>query len=297
MGAALAYYTAFSLSPLLLVIIAAAGLIVDEGVTQTAILHQFAGLLGTDGAHFIQTLLQSTQHKESGIISIVVSAITLFIGATSVFAELESDLNRIWRVGKKPINGVSHFLRIRFLSFGLVLAVGFLLVVSLMLSTAINAMATLFGQWHQQTAYLLDGLNFVISFGAITVLFALIYKLLPDVKIALSDVWFGATCTALLFSFGKYFIGLYLGRSAISSSFGAAGTFIVLMVWIYYSAQIFLLGAEFTYVYASNFGSLSGSLNGTIVKRPIAEAMATRKKGGASGKKYPNPADSPSKTK
>ena len=256
MGAALAYYTAFSLSPLLLVIIAVAGLMVDQGITQQAILRQFEGLLGADGARFVQTLLQSAQHKDSGILSIVISAITLFVGATTVFAELESNLNKIWKIDRKPVSGILHFVRTRILSFGLVLAVGFLLMVSLTLSTAINAMGTLFGNWYQQTAYVLDGLNFALLFASMTILFALIYKLLPATKIALSDVWVGSVITALLFSAGKYLIGLYLGRSAISSSFGAAGTFIVLMVWIYYSAQIFLLGAEFTYCYARKFGSL-----------------------------------------
>lgn len=261
MGAALAYYTAFSISPLLLVVIAAAGLIFDEGITQQAILRQFEGLLGTDGARFVQTLLESAQHKDSGIVSIVISAVTLFIGATTVFAELENDLNAIWKVNRdRPLpGGVLHFLRTRVLSFGLVLALGFLLVVSLLLSTAINAMGSIFGAWYNQAAYVLDGLNAVVSFGAITVLFALIYKLLPAARIALSDVWIGALITAVLFSIGKYLIGLYLGRSAISSSFGAAGTFIALMVWIYYSAQIFLLGAEFTYLYACEYGSLRGT--------------------------------------
>lgn len=262
MGAALAYYTAFSLSPLLLIVIAVAGLALDPGITQQAILQQFEGLLGTDGARLIQTLIESAQHKDSGIISITISAITLFIGATTVFAELENDLNQIWRVDRSQAiaaTGMLHFVRTRILSFGLVLAVGFLLMVSLVISTAINAMGTLFGTWYQQAAYIFDGLNFVVVFAATTVMFALIYKLLPAARIALSDVWVGAVITALLFSVGKFLIGLYLGRSAISSSFGAAGTFIALMVWIYYSAQIFLLGAEFTYIYARDFGSLSKS--------------------------------------
>lgn len=264
MGAALAYYTAFSLSPLLLIVIAVAGLIVDPGVTQQAILRQFEGLLGTDGARLVQTLLESAQNKDSGILSIVISAITLFIGATTVFAELENDLNQIWRVDRSQAiaaTGLLHFVRTRILSFGLVLALGFLLMVSLILSTAINALGAVFGAGYDQVAYVFDGLNFAILFAATTVLFALIYKLLPAAKIALSDVWVGALITALLFSVGKFLIGLYLGRSAISSSFGAAGTFIALMVWIYYSAQIFLLGAEFTYIYARDFGSLRDSSN------------------------------------
>lgn len=265
MGAALAYYTAFSLSPLLLVVISAAGLILDEGVTQHAIVRQFEGLLGAEGARLVQTLLESAQNKDSGIISLIVSAVTLFIGATTVFAELENDLNTIWKLDRdRPLpGGVLHFVRTRFLSFGLVLALGFLLIVSLILSTAINAMGSLLGMGYDQAAYVLDGLNTVVSFGALTVLFALIYKLLPGTRIALSDVWFGALITALLFSVGKYLIGLYLGRSAIASSFGAAGTFIALMVWIYYSAQIFLFGAEFTYIYAREHGSLHNAADAT----------------------------------
>lgn len=283
MGAALAYYTAFSLSPLLLVIIAVTGLLVDTGTTQQAILRQFEGLLGADGASFIQTLLESAQHKDSGIVSIVVSAVTLFIGATTVFAELENNLNIIWKVDKQRAldratpSGVLQFIRTRFLSFGLVLALGFLLMVSLTLSTAVNAMGMLFGAWYQQAAYVIDGLNFVLLFAATTVLFALIYKLLPAAKIAMSDVWVGALITALLFSIGKFLIGLYLGRSAISSSFGAAGTFIVLMVWIYYSAQIFLLGAEFTYIYASEYGSLSGNRRHSISKKENPDSNSKNK--------------------
>jgi membrane protein len=256
MGAALAYYTVFSLAPLLLMVIAVAGLFFGQEIAQGALMQEFDALIGSNGAQAIQAILKSAQNWEGGVISMVVSAITLFIGATTVFAELQRDLDLIWKAEKKAVpGGVWGFVRTRLLSFGLILGVGFLLIVSLALSAGIAALSTVWGDWLKNLETLLQIVNFAVSFAVITALFALIYKVLPNARIGWGDVWMGATVTSLLFSLGKFAIGLYIGKSAISSSFGAAGAFVVLIAWIYYSAQIFLLGAEFTYVYTCTRGS------------------------------------------
>lgn len=255
MGAALAYYTIFSLAPLLLIVIAVAGLAFGEAAATGALLAELEQLIGTRGAQAVQAILASAKDLEGGVLSLAIGAFTLFIGATTVLAELQSSLDRIWHARHQT--GVKGAVKTRLISFGLVLGVGFLLLVSLAINGAITAVGTVLGERFQQTEAVLQALNIGVSFGVITVLFALIYKLLPSVEIAWRDVWLGAAVTSLLFSLGKYLIGLYIGTSAISSSFGAAGALVVLMVWVYYSAQIFLLGAEFTYAFACRFGSLS----------------------------------------
>jgi membrane protein len=255
MGAALAYYTIFSLAPLLLMVTAVAGLIFGNDVAQGALLDQFEALIGSNGAQAIRAILNSARDVHGSLISIVISAITLFIGATTVFAELQRDLDLIWRAQQPRRSTLGKLLRTRLLSFGMIVGVGFLLIVSLAVSTAIAAISTLWGEWLQEVELVLHVVNFLVSFAIITVLFALIYKVLPHITIAWGDVWLGAALTSILFSLGKFLIGLYIGKSAISSSFGAAGALVVLIVWVYYSAQIFLLGAEFTYVYSYTYGS------------------------------------------
>jgi membrane protein len=255
MGAAVAYYTIFSLAPLLLILIAIAGLAVGDDVAQGAILQQFEGLIGSNGAQAVQAILQGASSTKGGVISLVVGAVTLFIGATSVFAELQRNIDLIWGATPRIENGVMRFVKIRLLSFAMIVGIGFLLIVSLAVSAGISAMALLWGSLFERWEIILQLLNTAVSFAVITVLFALIYKVLPSVKIAWSDVWLGAGFTAMLFSAGKFAIGLYIGKSALSSSFGAAGAFVVLIVWVYYSAQIFFLGTEFTYLYATQFGS------------------------------------------
>ncbi len=255
MGAAIAYYTMFSLAPLLLMVITIAGLIFGDEAARGALFGQLAGLVGKNGAEAIQAILSSSSSLSGGLVSIAVSVVTLFIGATSVFAELQADLDHIWKVEKPVATGVRGFVRTRLLSFGVILGVGFLLIVSLVASAAIAAVGLIWDHWLGGTETLLQALNFVVGFGVITTLFALIYKLLPSVRLAWSDVWIGAAATSLLFSIGKFLIGLYLGKAAISSSFGAAGTLVVVIVWVYYSAQIFLFGAEFTHCYATQHGS------------------------------------------
>jgi membrane protein len=258
MGGALAYYTLFSIAPVLIIVIAVAGFFLGPEAARGEIVTQLRGLLGEDGASAVQGLLESASEPEEGIIATISSIALLLLGATTVFAELQSDLDRIWRAEAKPLNGLWAFLRARLLSFGMILALAFLLLVSLVLSAALAVLGKWWGGWFEGWAVLLEILNFIVSFAITTGLFALIYKLLPRADIAWRDVWIGAAVTALLFAVGKFLIGLYIGRSGIASGFGAAGSFVVLLVWVYYSTQIFLLGAEFTWVYAHEYGSRRG---------------------------------------
>jgi membrane protein len=256
MGAALAYYTLFSLAPLLIIAIAVAGLVFGQDAARGEIVAQIQGLIGREGAIAVQGLLKSASAPAQDILATAVSIVTLVIGATTVFAELQSDLDRIWRVpAPARVNGIWSFVRSRLLSFGLVLGLGFLLLVSLVVSAAIAA----FGKWSygffEGRAAYLHTLNFGISFAITTALFALIFKLMPRASIAWRDVWVGAGVTSLLFEIGKLLIGLYLGTTSVASGFGAAGSLVVLLLWVYFSAQVFLLGAEFTWVCAHEYGS------------------------------------------
>src|SRR5512140_1961528 len=264
MGAALAYYTLFSLAPLLIIAIAVAGLVFGQDAARGEIVAQIQGLIGRDGAIAVQGLLKSASAPAQDILATAISIVTLVIGATTVFAELQSDLDRIWRVpAPVQINGIWSLLRSRLLSFGVVLGLGFLLLVSLVVSTAIAA----FGKWSYgffegREAYL-HALNFGISFAITTMLFAMIYKLMPRASIAWRDVWVGAAVTSLLFEIGKLLIGLYLGTTSVASGFGAAGSLVLLLLWVYFSAQVFLLGAEFTWVYSHEYGSKSAQMDQT----------------------------------
>lgn len=257
MGAALAYYTVFSLAPLLLMIVTIAGLAFGNDAARGAMLREFTQLIGSNGAEAIDAILSGANNTRQGTLSLIISAVTLFIGATTVFAELQRDIDIIWKVPKTSLrsHGLLGLLKVRLLSFTLIIGVGFLLIVSLVVSAGIAALSTLWGSWMVSMEVLLQTINFLISTSVFTVLFAFIYKLLPSTSIAWRDVWLGALVTSLLFAFGKFAIGLYIGKSAIASSFGAAGAFVVLIVWVYYSAQIFLLGTEFTHVYACTHGS------------------------------------------
>jgi len=256
MGAAIAYYTLFSIAPLLLIVIAIAGLVFGAEAAQNEIVAQLQGLIGQDGAIAVQGLLKSTNKPTQGVISAIVGVVTLMIGATTVFGELQSALDRIWEVpAAKKRGGIWPLLRQRLLSFGMVLILGLLLLVSLVLSAVLAALGKWWGGFFSEWQVLLQLVNFVASFAIVTGLFAAIYKLMPRAEIAWQDVWIGAIVTAFLFTVGKSLIGLYLGRTAVTSGFGAAGSLIVLLIWVYYSAQIFLLGAEFTWAYAHAGGS------------------------------------------
>jgi len=256
MGAALSYYTLFSLAPLLLLVIAVAGLLFDRDVARGQVMAQLGGLIGSEGARAIEDLLKSASRPTESVIASVLSVVTLLIGATSIFAELQSDLDRIWRApaAVRP-SGPWGLLRTRLLSFGLIVSIGFLLLVSLVVSAGLAAFGSWYGAWFPGWVITLQVLNQMISLAFMTALFALMYRILPSVRVAWQDVWRGAFVTALLFTIGKYLIGLYLGKAAVASGFGAAGSIVLLLVWVFYSAQIFLLGAEFTWVYAHSHGS------------------------------------------
>ena len=259
MGAALAYYTLFSLAPLLILVIAVAGLVFGNDAAQGQVVAQLRGLMGEDGAAAIQGLLKSASHPAESITAALVSVATLVIGATSVFAELQSALDRIWRApeARKP-SGLRGLLKTRMMSFGLIVSIGFLLLVSLVVSAGLAALGKWWGPWFADWAITLQVVNQVVSLIFVTVLFAMMYRVLPSVRVGWQDVWLGALATGLLFSVGKYAIGLYLGKAGVASGFGAAGSIVALLVWVFYSAQIFLLGAEFTWVYAHSHGSKAG---------------------------------------
>ena len=251
MGAALSYYTVFSLAPMLLIVIGVAGLVFGADAARGEIVNQLRGMMGEQGAVAVEELLKSASDPGKGILATIIGFVTLLIGATAVFAELQSALDRIWRTPAPPNeNGIWGIIRTRFLSFGLILGLGFLMIVSLVLSAALAAMGTWFGGLVGDWEFILQAVNFIVSFGVVTVVFAAIYKFMPHAKIAWPNVWVGAIVTALLFTIGKFLISLYIGKSGVASGFGAAGSFAVLLVWVYYSAQIFLLGAEFTWVYS-----------------------------------------------
>jgi membrane protein len=256
MGAALAYYTLFSLAPLLVIAIGVAGLVFGDEAARGQIFGQLDGLVGHDGAIAIQGLLKSVNHPAKSVVASILGTGTLMLGAMSVFNELQSDLDRIWRApAAQKQTGIWSLLRSRLLTFGMILAIGFLLLVSLVLSAGIAALGKWWGPYFGGWEVVLQVFNFIVSFGIVTVLFAMMYKILPRVKVAWRDVWIGAAVTSLLFTVGKFAIGLYLGKSGVTSGFGAAASIVVLLVWVYYSAQIFLLGAEFTWVYAHSHGS------------------------------------------
>ena len=251
MGAALSYYTVFSLAPMLLIVIGVAGLVFGADAARGEIVTQLRGLMGEQGAVAVEELLKSASDPGQGILATIIGFATLMVGATAVFAELQSSLDRIWRT-PAPINenGIWGMIRTRFLSFGLILGLGFLMIVSLVLSAALAALGNWWGSYLGNWEFVLQALNFIFSFAVVTVMFAAIYKFMPHAKIEWPNVWVGAVVTALLFTIGKFLISLYIGKSGVASGFGAAGSFAVLLVWVYYSAQIFLLGAEFTWVYS-----------------------------------------------
>jgi membrane protein len=255
MGGALAYYTLFSIAPVLIITIAVAGAVFGTEAAQGEIIGQLRGLLGDAGATAVEGLVESASKPTDGIVATLISIVLLVVGATTVFAELQSDLDRIWKVKSQSGGVFWGLLRTRLLSLGMILVLGFLLLVSLVVSAGLAAFGKWYGAWFEGWGVLLETLNFVLSFAVTTGLFAVIYKVLPSTAIVWHDVWIGAAVTSLLFAIGKLLIGLYIGTSGIASGFGAAGSFVVLLVWVYYSTQIFLLGAEFTHVYANARGS------------------------------------------
>jgi membrane protein len=273
MGAAISYYTVFSIAPLLIIVIAVAGLVWGRDAVQGEIVTQLTGLIGQEGAVGIQALIESANKPAKGVVATLISVGVLLVGATTVFAELQSALDRVWDVPpSQKASGIWATLRARLLSLGFILGLGFLLSVSLVFSAGVAA----FGGWANGLfpgwELLLQVVNTAISLGISSLLFAMIFKLMPQATVGWRDVWVGATVTAVLFEIGKALIGLYIGKSSVTSSFAAAGSLVVLLLWVYYSAQIFLLGAEFTWVFAHEHGSLRGQAD--TKADALAEAAA-----------------------
>jgi membrane protein len=243
----------FSLAPLLVIVIGIAGLVFGQEAAQGKIVEQVQGLVGEQGGEAVQTMLESAGKKDSGLVGSILGIGVLIFGATALFGQLQDALNTIWKVEPKPGRGVWGFIQDRFLSISMVLGLAFLLLVSLLASAFLAVLLEFLGKW--QVSVVGHIVNEVVSVVVFALMFALIYKFLPDAKISWRDVWLGAAITALLFEVGKFLIGLYLGHSGVASAYGAAGSLAVLLVWLYYSAQIFLFGAEFTKVYANRLGS------------------------------------------
>ena len=273
MGAALSYYTLFSIAPLLLIVISIAGLIFGEEAARGEIFGQLNGFMGSEAAAAIQGLLESVNKPAQGTVATTFGIVLVLIGATSVFSELQDAMDRIWRApARHQTSGIWGLLRARLLSFGMILSIGFLLIVSLVLEAMLSALSRwwspLFTGWETVTQII----NTTVSFALTTLAFAMIYKIMPRVKIDWRDVWIGAGVTAFLFTLGKFLIGFYIGKSGIASGFGAASSIVIVLIWVYYSAQIFLVGAEFTWVYAHLFGSRKGQT------RPLTQAPPAPRK-------------------
>lgn len=257
MGAALSYYSVFSMAPLLLIVISVAGLVFGEDAARGELFGQLAGLMGADAARTLESLLVSVNKPAQGIVSTLIGLAVLLIGATTVFGELQNALDRIWRApARNTQGGLWNLLHTRLLSFGMVLGIAFLLMVSLVLGAVVSALGKWWGSAFVGWEIVAQLLNVVLGFVLTTGVFAMIYKIMPRVRVRWYDVWIGAAITALLFTVGRFLIGLYIGKSGVASSFGAAGSLIVIFVWVYYSAQVFLMGAEFTWLYARQYGSM-----------------------------------------
>jgi membrane protein len=256
LGAALAYYTIFSLAPLLLIVIAIAGLAFGHDAAQNKIFEQLKGVMGPTTAVDVQEMVKNAAKPKSGTVATIIGIATLILGASGVFGQLKDALNTIWDVAPRKGGGILVLIKDRFLSFAMVFGVGFLLLVSLVIDTAITAMGTYATDHLPGGEALWHIVELVFSFCVITVLMAMIFRFLPDLRIEWRDVWLGATLTSLLFILGKYALGIYFAKSAVGSSFGAAGSLVIVLLWVYYSAQILLFGAEFTQVYARSHGSL-----------------------------------------
>lgn len=268
LAAALSYYTAVSVAPLLVLIVVIAGFFLGQEAAQSQLVEQLRTVMGPEGSQFLETVLQNADQPTLASAAGILSFLTLLWGSTNVFAQLQNSLNKIWNVERKPGGGVWATLRSRLLSFSMVLGVAFMLLVSLVLSTLL----TIFVDWGHGllpgSDWVWEAVNFLVSFGVITFLFAAIFKVLPDVYIAWRDVWLGAAVTALLFTIGKYLLGLYLANAG--SAYGAVGSLVVFLLWVFYSAQILFMGAEFTQVYARRFGSDIRPDKGAIVSRDLA---------------------------
>jgi membrane protein len=275
LSAALAYYAIFSIAPLILIAVAVAGLFFGENASQGQIYHSISSLMGPEGAKAVQSFVLASSIKSSGVIASIVGVGTLLIGATSFFAQLQFSLNQIWKVQPKPGTTVWALVRQRLLSFSLILIIGFLLLVSLLAGAVLSAIGKFASDHLPGGEALWQVLNFAFSFGVTTLLFAAIYKILPDVKLKWADVWAGGLMTAFLFTLGKFLIGLYLGHSGVDSTYGAAGSIVVILLWAYYSSAVLMFGAEFTRYYSEDLRQGHGPLElkvGSMWANPVAGA-------------------------
>jgi membrane protein len=261
-GAALSYYTFFAIAPLFVIALAVAGFWFGEETARKELFGQLNQLVGKEGGDAIQSVVTAASKSQAGFWATVLAGGTLVVAAMGVFVQLQNSLNKIWKVTPKLGTGFRNFIRHRMLSFAMVLGVGFLLLVSLICSASLAALGNFIGDYVTGKEVFLKTLNFAISLGIITVLFTMIFKFLPDVKIAWRDVWLGGFITALLFNLGKFLIGIYLGRSTLASVYGTMGSLVVMLVWVYYSAQILFFGAQFTFVYTSKFGTKPQAVRG-----------------------------------
>ena len=269
LASSLSYYTLFSLTPLLIIAIAVAGFVFGQDAAQNQIVETIGGMIGPESAQAIQGMIENASDKpRTGVISTVLGAVTLLIGAGGVVGQLQTSLNEIWGVEPKSGQGIWGFIRQRFISYAMVLAVGFLLLISLVVTALLTVLSQFMGSMIGGAAFLGHLLDIVVSFAFVTLLFAMIYKFVPDIQIQWKDVWIGAALTSVLFTIGKFVIGLYLGSSGVTSPYGAAGSLITVLLWVYYSSVIFLLGAEFTQVYANTYGS-------GVVPTDNAESVST----------------------
>ena len=275
LGASLAYYTLFAFSPILVIAIAIAGSVFGAEAVRGQIVGEIDGLIGRQGAEAIQSILQSAHRSPTGTFAIIIGAITLFVAASGAFLELQHALNTIFRVKTDPKkSSLERLFLSRLRSFGLVVSIGFVLLVSLLVSAALSALSARIQQSGLSGPVVLQAINLVVSLAVMTLLFGLIYRFLPDVRLKWRDVWTGAFVTSILFSLGKLLIGLYLGQSSVASSYGAAGSVVVLLVWVYYSAQVILLGAEFTRVYAEDREGAPPPPNDLARRDPTAHPSA-----------------------
>ena len=258
LSAALAYYTVFSLAPILVIVVAVVGLYYGQDAARGQLVAQIGGLIGDEGADLVESMIVTASEPAKGTIATVLGFLTLLFGATGAFSEMQASLNHIWDLPKRKSTGMINWVTSRFISFTLVLGTGFLLLVSLILGAVFAALTDLFGSAGVNIEIYGQAINFALSFVLTGLLFALIYRILPDIEIAWRDVWVGAMVTSFAFSIGKLAIGIYLGRNSTASAYGAAGSLVIVMIWVYYSAQILFLGAEFTQVYSRLVGSRRG---------------------------------------
>jgi membrane protein len=275
MGAALSYYSVFSMAPLLLLVISIAGLVFGQDAARGELFTTLEGLMGAEAAKTLQEMLGAMSKPSHGLTGTAISIGVLVIGATTVFGELQDALDRIWRAPNRvKAGGLWGLLRSRVLSFGMILGIAFLLMVSLVMTAAVSALGRWWGGFFGEWELLLQVVNFLVGFTLTGAGFAFIYKFMPRVRVQWRDVLWGAAITSLLFSVGKFLIGLYIGKTGVASGFGAAGSIAVIFVWVYYSAQIFLLGAEFTWIYAQTFGSLRNAHAGAGAVAPVPSRTA-----------------------